>query len=315
LQQAAAAPQLAESSTGITEVPAVATQVPEVHAASESKGLAMPDLPALPSVSAASKPEVSAAPLMAVVETASTAAKPVHAAEAAPQSPVEMPAAAAVTSATSSPAPASTVSEVEHHAIRKSSATQTADAKAGEEKQKNSSESPGMFKGLQSVLQVAAALALVLGLVFIGKALARKFLPGARAVGSKGVIEVLARHPLTKNQSIVLVRIGSQIVALNQGKDASESVLVISEPVEVAKIIGQIEGQSPKSIQAGFNSLLANARVDLERGETDGADEPELRGMSPERLDEQLEEMAAAKRQLMELRQHVRSVRDSLPRT
>ena len=34
-----------------------------------------------------------------------------------------------------------------------------------------------------------------------------------------------------------------------------------------------------------------------------------------ENLDEQLEEMAAAKRQLMELRQHVRSVRDRMPST
>ena len=37
--------------------------------------------------------------------------------------------------------------------------------------------------------------------------------------------------------------------------------------------------------------------------------------MEPENLDTQLEEMAAAKRQLMELRQQVRSVRDSFPRT
>jgi len=136
----------------------------------------------------------------------------------------------------------------------------------------------------------------------------RKFVPGAGTSNGKGVIEILARHPLTKNQSIVLVRIGSQIVALNQGKEASESVLVISEPMEVSRIIGQIEGKSPASMQAGFNRLLANARMDLENGEAEPA------SLGEENLDEQLEEMAAAKRQLMELRQHVRTVRDSLPR-
>jgi flagellar biogenesis protein FliO len=158
--------------------------------------------------------------------------------------------------------------------------------------------------------QVIAALAIVVGLIFIGRALVRKFVPGAGASNGKGVIEILARHPLSKNQSLVLVRIGSQIVALNQGRDASQSVLVISEPMEVARLIGQIEGKNPASLQAGFNRLLSNARMDLENTPEDPASKP----LADEDLDEQLEEMAAAKRQLMELRQHVRSVRDSLPR-
>jgi flagellar biogenesis protein FliO len=170
--------------------------------------------------------------------------------------------------------------------------------------------------GIGSVFQVATALAVVLGLVFLGKALAKKYLPAAKVAGPKGVIEILARYPLSKTQSLVLVRIGSQIVTLNQGKDQSQSVLVISDPTEVAKIMGQIEGKSPNSITSGFNKLLSNARMDLE----DPANDPDLendfesRSMQPENLDTQLEEMAAAKRQLMELRQQVRSVRDSLPR-
>jgi flagellar biogenesis protein FliO len=166
--------------------------------------------------------------------------------------------------------------------------------------------------GLTGTFQVVAALMVVIGLIFIAKAAARKFLPGAKAGAGKGVIEVLARSPLSKTQSLVLVRIGSQIVALNQGKDTSNSVLVISEPEEVAKIIGQIEGRNPKSIQAGFTRLLKNARQDLEHGEVSGQEE-DLHKMSPDALDEQLDEMASAKRQLMELRQHVRSVRDRIP--
>jgi hypothetical protein len=166
--------------------------------------------------------------------------------------------------------------------------------------------------GWKNVEQTAAALAIVIGLIFIGRALVRKFVPGAKSTNGKGVIEILARHPLSKNQSIVLVRIGSQIVAMNQGKDASQSVLVISDPAEVAGIIGQIEGKSPNSIQAGFNRLLANARVDLE-SEPAASEDQDLQSMDPQSLDEQLDEMAAAKRQLMELRHHVRTVRDSLP--
>jgi flagellar biogenesis protein FliO len=180
-----------------------------------------------------------------------------------------------------------------------------------EEKAPATSSSTGSaLSGLGSTGQVIAALAIVLGLILIGRALVRKFVPGAGASNGKGVIEILARHPLSKNQAIVLVRIGSQIVALNQGRDASHSVLVINEPMEVARIIGQIEGKNPASMQAGFNKLLANARMDLESGGND----VETQSLGDEDLDEQLDEMAAAKRQLMELRQHVRSVRDSLPR-
>ena len=157
--------------------------------------------------------------------------------------------------------------------------------------------------------QVATALAVVVGLILIGKAMARKFVPGAKGGAAKGVIEILGAASAGEEP---VDRAGAhrprQIVALNQGRESSESVLVISEPTEVAKIIGQIEGRNPDSISAGFNKLLSNARMDLE----ETPEEPELR--STENLDEQLEEMAAAKRQLMELRQHVRSVRDRLPR-
>jgi flagellar biogenesis protein FliO len=177
---------------------------------------------------------------------------------------------------------------------------------------------------LSHVFQVVAALAVVIGLIFLGKALAKKYIPAAKTAGNgKGVIEVLARYPLCKNQSLVLVRIGSQIVTLNQGRDQSQSILVISDQTEVAKILGQIDGTSPRSIQSGFNKLLSNARMDLSDPANDPARELaneiaqndfESRSMEPENLDTQLEEMAAAKRQLMELRQQVRSVRDSLPR-
>jgi flagellar biogenesis protein FliO len=209
------------------------------------------------------------------------------------------------------------VTEIEDAPIRGRShvAEETKETK-GADKTASGGSSFAVPSGVMNALQVAAALTVVVGLIFIGKALAKKFVPGAKAGNGKGVIEVLARYPLAKNQSLVLVRIGSQIVTLNQGKESSQSVLVISDANEVAKILGQVTGESPNSIQAGFNKLLANARMDL----SDPANEPEredfeMRSMEPENLDDQLEEMASAKRQLMELRQQVRSVRDAFPRT
>jgi len=205
--------------------------------------------------------------------------------------------------------PAASLRPIEHQEIKPQTTTKTVDAIAPTP----AKSSP--TSALTSVFQVLAALAVCIGLALLGKALAKKYLPAAKIAGGKGVIEVLARYPLTKNQSLILVRIGSQIVTLNQGKDQSHSVLVINDPNEVAKILGQIEGKSPTSIQSGFNKLLANARLDLEESPSDNdPNDFESRSMQPENLDSQLEEMAAAKRQLMELRQQVRSVRDSIPR-
>lgn len=57
----------------------------------------------------------------------------------------------------------------------------------------NTSAAPtvGLPSGVINALQVAAALAVVVGLILIGKVLAKKYVPGAKAGNGKGVIEVL----------------------------------------------------------------------------------------------------------------------------
>jgi len=89
-------------------------------------------------------------------------------------------------------------------------------------------------------------------------------------------------------------------------------VLVISDQQEVANILGQIQGQKSTSIKKQFDGYLNIAQRELETGE----EEPDLleasKAVETHDLDAQLDEMAAARRQLMELRQQVRSVRDNL---
>jgi len=166
--------------------------------------------------------------------------------------------------------------------------------------------------GYKTVLQVVAAMGVVLGFIFVGKTLVRKFVPGVASGNGKGVLEVLARYPVGKSQAVVLLRIGSQIVALNQTKEASNSILVISDPGEVANILGQIQGTKATSIQAGFSRALESAQKELETG---GEKAEANASMDVEDLDAEMDEMAAAKRQLMELRAQVRSVRESLPQS
>ncbi|HVX86552.1 MAG TPA: flagellar biosynthetic protein FliO [Phycisphaerae bacterium] len=291
-------------------LPAPAPASPLAPAAAATPGLTFDSTPLTTSSAMAPVPVApSQAPAASAIPPAPLPAPaPIGAAAPAADATLSPSAAAEKGNPLTDPTITPPLTSLEQKPIRKPSAESTTGAAAG-----SAGSGAKLPSGLSSVLQVAAALGVVIGLIFVGKGLARKYVPGAKTSGLKGAIEILARHPLSKNQSIVLVRIGSQIVALNQGKDQSQSVLVISDQAEVAKLLGQIDGQSPKSIQAGFNRLLANAAVDLQ----DSANDPDREVADPvdsRSLDDQLEEMAAARRQLMDLRSQVRTVREKLPR-
>lgn len=208
--------------------------------------------------------------------------------------------------------PAEPVAAAIEHAPIRAKSEESGDSAAAAK-----SPTSGMTGSFMSIVQVGGALGIVVGIILIGRAMMKRFVPGAAVGNGKGVLETLARYPIGRNQSVVLLRIGSQIVALNQTKETSQSIMVISEPMEVAKIIGQIAGQDTNSIQTNFNRALSNARMDLESTEeveeTDVLESRAEAAGGDEDLDQQLEEMAAAKRQLMELRAQVRNVRDNLP--
>lgn len=244
-------------------------------------------------------PTLTAAPLNATVPAKADVATT----HPASHTPAEVPATMPAATTTEARKP------IESTPIR----PETASSTASKETVKTPARRSSMADAMYSAMQVAAALAIVVGLILLGRAFMRRFVPGAAVGSGKGVIETLARYPIGRNQSVILLRIGSQIVALNQTKDASQSILVVSEPVEVARIIGQIEGQDPNSIQQNFNRVLSNARMDLETPDTIDVLEANKTQVPEEDLDTQLEEMAAAKRQLMELRAQVRSVRENLP--
>lgn len=286
----------------------LATTVPvgPVHAGPAHGGVAGTSAP----TASAAAPVTPATAVTPESATGATAGVP-KAASAETPAVATQPADPAATAAakTAEPAPAAPGSALGQTAIR--ARTESAPSEAAASKPPQSA----LVSGLYSALQVGGALAVVIGLIIIGRAMMRRFVPGAAVGTGKGVIETLARYPIGRNQSVVLIRIGSQIVAMNQTKDASQSILVISEPVEVAKIIGQIEGQDSNSIQTNFNRALANARMDLEAPDTMDVLEANrsVSVQGEDDLDTQLEEMAAAKRQLMELRAQVRSVRDNLP--
>jgi flagellar biogenesis protein FliO len=177
---------------------------------------------------------------------------------------------------------------------------------------KDSVAAPSSYQRFAPMGETAAALAVVIGLAFVARAGLKKFAPHSVVSSGKGAMEILARQPLSKNQTLTLIRVGSQLVLISQGKETSNSLLVVHEPVEVARLIGQIEGNKPGSLSASFANLLNGAHDDLQQPESEEVISAN-RMMEAESLDSQLDEMAAAKRQLMDLRQQVRSMRDAIP--
>lgn len=123
-----------------------------------------------------------------------------------------------------------------------------------------------------SIVDTVISLAIVLGLIF-GCAAAFRKLSGARgplaaALGRagrspSGLLEILARYPLGRGQTLVLLRLDRRVLLLSQsvtgrlGCSASFTVLCeVTDPEDVASILGKAQDEEGDSMAARFRSLL-----------------------------------------------------------
>lgn len=127
-------------------------------------------------------------------------------------------------------------------------------------------------EGGGSVVNTVVSLGVVLGLIF-GCAAAFRKLSGARgplaaALGRSGrapsgLIEVLARYPIGRGQTLVLLRLDRRVLLLSQsvtgrfGCSASFTLLCeVTEPEDVASILAKAQDEEGESMAARFRSLL-----------------------------------------------------------
>lgn len=130
------------------------------------------------------------------------------------------------------------------------------------------------------------SLALVLGLIFVATRVLRKVslrqgLAGAMGAGGRapaGVLEVLARYPIARGQSLVLLRLDRRVMLCchtHGGKlGAGGGMTVLTElhdPEEVASILVRTRDASSESISRRFQSILSRSEHDADRHLAGGA--------------------------------------------
>lgn len=123
------------------------------------------------------------------------------------------------------------------------------------------STGPSWARSLASVAMVVG-LILLLAVVarFVSRrsgSLAAMLGPGGRA--PSGVLEVLARYPVGRGQTLVLLRLDRRILLLSQsgGKGGGFTTLAqFDDPAEVASLLRQTRDEASESVSARFRQAM-----------------------------------------------------------
>jgi flagellar biogenesis protein FliO len=131
---------------------------------------------------------------------------------------------------------------------------------------------PGAIAGdaFKTVLSLGGVLALVGGAAFVLKRLARSHggLRGAAGPGGRapaGVLEVLGRYPLSRGQSLMLLKLDRRMLLLSQsaggrlGGTSLTTLCEITDPEEIASILVKVRDEEGDSLARRFQSVLGKA--------------------------------------------------------
>jgi flagellar biogenesis protein FliO len=157
--------------------------------------------------------------------------------------------------------------------------------------------------------RVFLSLGIVLGLILMLRLMAGR-LTGRKGAGrASAAIQVVLRTPLSPRQQLVLIRVGRRLVLMTEGAGQNSVVCEISDPDEVASLVGQLHVESPVPATSPFGALLG--RFTRRRDDEAAGDEPAADDSS--RLDEANGEpvdpaVARTRRELDDLAGKVRSV-------
>ena len=126
-------------------------------------------------------------------------------------------------------------------------------ARAGEEREVPRPAGLGYWS-LWDALPLAVVLALIAGLGLVVK----KYMPAKRMLTGAGVLDIVARLPMSGKQSLVLVRMGRRLVLVGVSPEQISSLSVVEDPDQVAAIVGEAARGRPDSISHAFEKALGD---------------------------------------------------------
>ena len=112
------------------------------------------------------------------------------------------------------------------------------------------------------IVRVFGALAAVIGLVLMLRVCIRRFggdamLGGRGAARPSGVVEILARYPLSRGQQLVVLKMARRILLLHQSGTAVTALAEVTDHQEVAALLARMEAGSSERNAAKFRNTLA----------------------------------------------------------
>jgi len=98
------------------------------------------------------------------------------------------------------------------------------------------------------VLPLAVVVALILGVAWVIK----RFMPGSRMLTGAGVMEIVARLPLSGKQSLLLVKVGRRLILLGVSAERITALDVLDDPEQAALLLGEAASRRSDSISQAF---------------------------------------------------------------
>ena len=131
------------------------------------------------------------------------------------------------------------------------------------------------------VMNTLAALGVVIGLVFAARWAARKWgglRGGGVRVNASPIVEVLSRTSVAPRNHVVLLRVGSRILVVNDGTAGMRTLATVEDPDEVAGLLQSVETARETSLSNSFGramSKLSNQWSAVDRDDDLGGDDSE----------------------------------------
>jgi flagellar biogenesis protein FliO len=107
--------------------------------------------------------------------------------------------------------------------------------------------------------RVALALIGVIALIVLLRYAAKQMFPSVVSAGRNRTVTVLARCALAPRQQVVLIKIGRRIVVAADCASQLTSLCQITDPDEVAALLGQIQSDKTAPVGSPFNSWFNRA--------------------------------------------------------
>lgn len=127
------------------------------------------------------------------------------------------------------------------------------------------------------LLRTLGSLVLVVALIFALRWIftrSARFTGGLRAqlgAGGRapaGILQILARYPIARSQTLVLLKLDQRILLLNQTTTGFRTLSEIHDPDEVASILRACRDEEGASLSNRFNALLRSLEKDPATADT-----------------------------------------------